>query len=159
MSLVLPAVTTKYAEKTEQVILDQNPPVLNTLHEVFSATGGVKLLTIRVRQDNTPTNVEEIDIVITKDGTAYTYDASAIGGLNNATEYTVHINSMTVTIAAFQPDIMAANNKVMSIDSTAPGLGTAIKGHDIMVQVRQTSAIAAGARIRCKCTYEVLEAV
>lgn len=161
MSVVNPS---KSAWKTHQVIDDRNPPTLNTLHEVFSAKGGVKLLNIAVIQTNTPTNMEEIDIVITLDGTPYTYDASAIGGLLNNTEYSVIIWATGVTAyPAYTVDITTLRSKVLVIDAQAgpppTGQGKPIERHAIKVEVRQTSAIAAAARIRTKVTYAVLEAL
>ena len=163
LSLVNPP--PKYAWKTYQVIDDRNPPTLNTLHEVMSETGGVRLVFIEIIQTNTPTNAEEIDVVVTIDGTPYIYDGSVIGVMGNNTRYYVRIESGDpVGTPAYQLDIgdVTALGYANFIIESYTGAGQASKSlerHSIKVEVRQTSAIAAGARIRTKCTYEVLEAV
>lgn len=157
-------VPTKYAYRTYQVLGDENPPTLNTLHEVFEATGGVELESVYVVQTNTPTNMEEIDIVITKDGTAYTYDASVVGQLTHNQEYAVIIYGLgAVAYPVYIPDITVLDSKVISQNLQAgppvTSEGGSFSGHTIKVEIRQTSAIAAGARVRTKCTYHVLEVV
>lgn len=153
---------TRYAFRTYQVVDDRNPPTFNTLHEVFAAVGGVKLLEVDVIQTNTPTNMEEIDVVITLDGTPYIYDASVIGGLLNNTLYNPIMHQDGIGTVAYEIDMLAyvagnESTKILSqygVQSDAP-----LEGHSITLEVRQTSAIAAGARIRTKATYKVLEIV
>jgi len=163
VSIVIPGRTVKYAWTTYQVVDDRNPPTLNTLHEVFSATGGVRLVNIAVHQFNTPTDAEEIDIVITLDGTAYTYDGSAIGMLDHNKEYEVFMWASGVTAyPAYTVDVVDTSGALEPFFAMHVGTGEGgkpIERHSIKVEVRQTSPIEAGARIRTKVTYEVLEAV
>ena len=152
---------TKFAVRTSIVTLDQNPPVFNTLHEVFHYIGGVKINHLLVIQTNTPTNNEEIDVLITIDGREILYDSSVVNVLNNNTTYafTMTFQSAIYTTETALASMSVDMQPIYLITAPAPFRGFEMKGHDIMVQVRQTSAIAAGARIRVACLVERLVAV
>jgi len=148
---------TKTVWQKEIVTLDQNPPVLNTLHEVFDYSGGVRLITLIVRQDNTPTNSEEIDVVITLDGgTPFLYDGSAVNTMDNASNYSVYTYFGTALTTTFTAAIDVNNATVypLSLEHSGGNIGDALEGESIKVEVRQTSAIAAGARIRVLAIVE-----
>jgi len=163
MSIVIP--TLKKISKTTVFRHDQNPPVLNTLHEVFHVTGGCKLQCITVRQTNTPINAEEIDIVVTIDGTVYTYDASVVGNLANNVEYAIVLYAFGIgTITDLDIQDIAALGYQHKILHKFTGLDQGFDdeqfcGDDIKVEIRQTSAIAAGARVRTFVVYETEELV
>ena len=149
----------KFAWQFRQASVDLNPPTLNTLHEVFSETGGVRLYNIQVIQTNTPTNAEDVDIQIVIDGTTYLYDASAVVPLNNNDEYNAHFfaHDMATYPDAYDFDLETNITPMLSLDNTnVPFSGKGTPGHAISFHVRQTSAIAAGARIRAKASYELL---
>lgn len=158
MTLINP---TRFVWKTYQVLLDQNPPVLNTLHEVFAGNAGVKLIAIEVYQTNTPTNAEDVDILVTQDGQAWLYDSSDVGPLLDATKYGVRAMPYNVFEAVYKLDVktIAAGDIPFLISDGTDQIGTSIDGQEVKAEIRQTSAIAAAARIRCKATYKKLEAV
>lgn len=152
----------KFAYTTNMITLDQNPPVLNTLHEVLNATGGVRILSIIVLQTNTPTNNEEIDVVVTVDGSAYTFDGSAIGTMAHNTAYGIYFDARdpvaqaTMALSIDFNDITGVGYHNMLQIYEASAYTQYLCGRTIKIEVRQTSAIAAGARIRCKVVYELL---
>jgi len=159
MSLVNPA---RQVWQTFDVQKDFNPPILNTLHEVINISGGCRLVAITVIQSNTPTGAEEIDVLITKDGTPILYDGSAIAMMNHNNSYGIIIYSQDATQAAYATinalDIGAVGyTEMLCANYMGAGHdGKPLEGETILVQVRQTSAIAAGARIRVFCRYERL---
>lgn len=152
---------TKFAYQTFQVLGDENPPTLNVAHEVFSETGGVLLHTINIMQTNTPTNPATIDVIIIKDGTTYETDPAGIGDLAHNTEYAVFMAKDQITFAPYLMDILSIAARSHNLIKSFNGVTTEnpFKGHAISVSVRQDSAIAAGARIRTKCTYEILRVI
>jgi hypothetical protein len=139
-----------FQDQIEFIRADFNPPALNTLHTVFDYSGGVKLETLIVMQSNTPTNAEEIDVLITIDGRTILYDGSVINPMVDSSDYSVFILIVTATTLLEQDQIdISLNMKApYNFNDNAPYRGDPLKGHSIMVQVRQTSAIAAGARIQ-----------
>lgn len=159
MSLVNPV---RQIWKTYQILGDINPPTLNTLHSIVSSTTGMRVIAIELVQTNTPTNAEEIDVVIEADGNTWIYDASVIGVINNNNKYGVKALPHNIGEAVYNLDLQDINASgaapLLISDGQTPGFGLKeIEGQDVDVQVRQTSAIAAGARIRAKVTYQLLE--
>lgn len=142
--------------KTELVTLDQNPPVLNTLHEVFNETGGVVLHSLNIVQTNTPTNAAEVDVLITVDGRTILFDSSVVNVLNDSTTYgfSMGIDNATTTTETDRADLNANLRPIYMIDGTAPERGFPLKGDSIKVEIRQTSAIDAGARIIVQALIE-----
>lgn len=157
MSVVVPS--RRYAWKSKIADVDLNPPTFNTAHEVVEITGGAKLYLVAVIQTNTPTNDADVDVIITLDGAAYTYDSSAAGALpNNQTNYYFG-NQTAVTVTDFYVDQNANAYPTVLLNTTAPFRGLPLVGSIIKVEVKQTSALDAAARIRAKVYYEQLEAV
>lgn len=141
-----------------QISKDFNPPTLNTLHEIFAEPHS-KLLSLSVIQTNTPTNDEEIDIVFTRGATTWTYDGSAIGTMTNAKEYVIYILMPDTTGAPYTLeiyDLTTGNHSFLLMRGWAMGEDQQPLKDIDKVEIRQTSAIAAGARIKVKATYETL---
>jgi len=165
MSFVVPSgsiVTQKYAWKTHQIKIDKNPPVITALNEVFDKTGGVRLVSLIAKQTNTETDGKEIDILITKDGTTYTYDSSDIGQLVNNKDYAICIITGNTDEAAYVIDvvdvtIVGGSSMLLGYGITVEG--KPLEGHDIKVEVRLTNAAGTAQRLYAKATYETLEAV
>lgn len=158
MSLVNP---TRQIWVTKQQKSDFNPPVLNTLHEVIHELAGCRIVCIEVRQTNTPTNAEEIDILITQDGNSWLYDASVVGVLTNNVKYGVKCMPYNVDEPAYNLDVhdYTASTIPFIVSDNNEGKSSELEGVNVLVQVRQTSAIAAAARIMVKITYKVLETI
>ena len=126
--------------KTYQEIVTIAPPTLNTLHEVINESGGVKLLFLEVRQTNTPTNNEEIDVLITKDGTAMLYDSSVVAMMNNNVIYGICMIPGNVDQPAYDLDavnLTAATRPVILSDG-ADDPGFKVEGQDIKVEIRDS---------------------
>jgi len=155
--------TTKYAWKTLHAYLNQQPPVQNTYYEIFNQSGGVILKTLKIQQDNTPTDAEDIDILITVDGRTIFYD-HVINALNHGTLYTAFMTAAGLYVdetGSFDVTALPASpvRALWMADPTSGAIGFPLKGHEIKVEVRQTSAIEAGSRLRGWCVYDKLEAV
>ena len=141
------------------ISFDINPPLLNTLHEVFHETRGCKLLSFIIQQDNTPTDSEEIDVVLTRDGTVTTYDSSVVDLLADATAHAFYLGSGLAILTAEEAGVNVALFPPILQNSTAPYRGDIIEGVDMKVEVRQTSPIEAGARIRVNAWIQTPVAV
>ena len=119
---------------------------------------------MEVLQSNTPTDSEQIDIVIEQDGNTWIYDASSIGNLLNNNKYGVKALPHNVNDPVYGLDLQNINASgaipLIIADGQTPGFElAALEGVDVNVQVRQTSPIEAGARIRAKVTYQLLEVI
>lgn len=144
------------------VVADFNPPVINVLNEVFNETGGVRVLDIRVQQDNTGVSAEEIDILITVDGEEMLYDSSVINPLNSGSVYVPYFGTGNATLTQFTDNMDASTASHALIDNiiaTAPYRGFPICGNNVKLEVRQTSAIPAGQRIRVNAVIELMRLV
>jgi len=165
MSFAIPGIAVtdvpNYVWETHMVLTDENPPIINTLHEVFEITTGCRLRKIVVYQSNTPVDAEEIDVVITLDGTPYTYDSSVIGLMAADTDFLVYMHAESALVSPYVIDISA----VAALGYEIPVLGannaadqgltqSFIERESIKVEVRQTSPIEAGARIRVLAVYD-----
>lgn len=164
MSFSIPALTTvqvaassKFNYKTYAIRDNLTPPTFNTLHEIMNETGGVRLVSLSLYQHNDETNAKEVDIVITKDGVLWEYDSSAIDPLDDNLHYTAFVVP-TAADPVRQLGITTSETPLLQGNSGDQG-GKALEGHDIKVELRQTSALGTNQTIVYKLSYELLEAV
>jgi hypothetical protein len=159
MSLSQP--TTKFAWKTYQVFADKNPPVQDTEYVLLDETGGVRLVSISVLETNTETDNKEIDCIITKDGTTYTYDASSIGGLTHGQKGSFFmVTPVAAGGGAVDSTIDLAQNTTPPYNFVRTNDGSKpLEGHAIKVVLKMTSAAGTAQRLYYLCIYEKLEAV
>ena len=161
LSLVIPPA--KFAMKTYNPTLDMNPPVINIAETLFDAIGGVELSSICLQQNNDEAAGKEVDVIITKDGTVYTYDASSIGDIASGSEHVVILNpSNPDGTTTFELDLSAYIHPKAIIDhqsGTTAGAGFMLKGHSIKVEIKLTQAAGTNQRIYVKAFYNQLEAV
>lgn len=158
MSLANPI---RYVWKTYQILGDLNPPTLNTLHSIISSTSGMRVIAVEVRETNTGTTDEEIDVVIEQDGNTWIYDASVIGVLLHNVKYGFRAMPYNVDQATYDLDaVQIAGGAIpFMIADSGDDQSEPIEGQNVNVQVRQTSAVGAGQRILVKVTYQLLEAI
>jgi len=170
MSIVIPPVdysgnVKKYACKTIQVKDCKDPPVQNTPYTVFDQEGGVRLVSIVIQHTNTETDDKDIDIIMTIDGTTYTYDSSDVGTIlhnkkvgamwichaptQDPTAYPIDIKDLTSSGALFS----------LSGGDQADAHGKPIEGHEIKLQVKMTSVPGTAQKLYYVATYEKLEEV
>lgn len=158
----------KYAWRTYHVQLDMNPPVINVLETVFAATGGVRLLLVDILHSNTANSAEDIDVLLTIDGIERLYDSSAVGQLTANNNYGIHFGTYDAALPGNPPwtlDLTDVGGTAygssifLNIFNTQETLGFPLSAHTIMLQIRQTTVVDAGQRIRVNVTYEVLEEV
>jgi len=154
---------TKYAYKTYDAY-DSIAPVLNTLHEVFDATGGVRLWSIVAEYQNTENDNKDVDCVITVDGNTYTYDASVTGQAGEDDEFAFAFVSADLGDAAWTLDLLliGANNwevPFMFQRNADNEQGIPLSGHSIKVELRMTDAVGTAPVLRWRAIYDVLEEV
>ena len=172
MSFVIPGIAVadvpKFAWKTYHKQLDMNPPVINVLETVFEAIGGVKLLLVDIIHDNTAHSVEDIDILLTIDGVERLYDGSVTGALTAANGYAIHFGTVDSALPGNVPWLLDitdiggtgyGSSIFVELFNAVETLGFPLSGHDIKLEIRQTTTVDAGQRIRVNVAYEVLEAV
>lgn len=152
--------TTKFAYKFYEVLQDLNPPVINVINDLLVGVGGVEVIFMSVQQNNDEVANKEIDVIITKDGEVTLYDASAEGGQNNAGFYSYVLGIMsspTVSgyITMLNLGVADPNFMLWIVD----GASKPLKGKDITIQTRMTSAAGTNQRLYSKIWYLLKEAV
>lgn len=149
----------KYAWVTYQEIVTIVGPVQDDLYEIIHETSGCKILFMEVRQVNTATDGEEIDILVTQDGNAWLYDSSDIGQLVHNTKYAPIAHCSNIDQPVYDLDAAATPNTPLVLQNLDASMGEPLDGKDILVQLRQTSGVGAGQEMSMKITYKVKEAI
>jgi len=162
MSIVIPGIAVadvpKFAKKFYHVAQDRNPPVINVLYDLIDVSGGVEVISVLGAQNNTETNMKNIDWIITIDGIVYTYDASIADPMVNGAVYAI---PLYVNHPATTPEpIPQGGHPALGVNvDIVTNAWWALKGHAIKIQYRLTDAAGTAQRIYASCLYALKEAV
>ena len=113
-----------FPQKSAIATLDQAPPVQNTWYPVLdTTTGGVEVLYLSLKHDNTDSSALTINMRVTIDGITLTAAADAAG-----TDNTLYYAYLSPT----------ADELILGTTFYNAGGYTSLKGHSVKVEVRMT---------------------
>ena len=130
----------KYAWKKQYASLDQLIVVQNTWYPILATTEDCKLKLLTIRQDNTGAAAADIEVRIIIDGATLT---ATLGARARGTLVPIKLKS-------------DENNLVDGTSNV--GFYTDLEGQSVSADMRQTSAVGAGGRLRAYLHYATLEA-
>lgn len=129
-------------KKMPIAVVNEDPPTVNQWYTILPATRNVRLLYIATRQIHDEALNEDVVLRITIDGITMATGHSHV----NNTWYYWHLDP--------RDDVSPLNNT--QVFNAA--YYTDMRGHSVMVEVRQTTAVGTNAQLDGRVQYEVLEA-
>ncbi len=130
----------KYYYRHQPVaVLDQAPPVQNTWYTILATTLDALLKRLTVRQDNTGATAEDLEVRITIDGDAM---VATLNGRVSGTLYGIQLKTDDT-------ELIDGNTNV--------GIESDLEGQSVLVEMRQTSDVGAGGRLRAWLHYATFE--
>ena len=133
----------KYPHKFQLIAdLDQDPPVQNTWYTMFDGTGGIRIRMMTVKQINDEAAAKTIELRMTIDGTAL-----------------VETPQVQSNDSWYYWTVRAWTDRVYG-DDTAPWLAQyykAVECHDVLIEVRMTSAPGTNQKLDGRVHYETFE--
>ena len=132
----------KYAWKKQYASIDQAPPTVNIWYPILDTTEDVKFIMLCIRHDNTGVTAEDIEVRCTVDDHIMVASATALA---SGTLYFIKIN--------YDADSLVCGTAIYLM-----AYYESLEAQSGKVEIRQTSDVGAGARLRAYLHYATLEA-